>query len=102
MNQVKIIYGTAWSVLGHSQIELVLKTLHRKKQRTTDLVVQAVLNGFRAIDTGMFKDMRGSRPVLIPSNCPACQPKHYRFFDAECCLPMGAKRDAEKTWSAKL
>ncbi|KAL4244320.1 NADP-dependent oxidoreductase domain superfamily protein [Abortiporus biennis] len=38
----KIIYGTAW-----------------KKERTTALVVSAVLNGFRAIDT-------------------ACQPKHYR------------------------
>ncbi|KAK0448715.1 NADP-dependent oxidoreductase domain-containing protein [Armillaria borealis] len=39
----KIIYGTAW-----------------KKERTTDLVVSAVLNGFKAIDT-------------------ACQPKHYRL-----------------------
>ncbi|KAG7446675.1 Aldo/keto reductase [Guyanagaster necrorhizus] len=38
----KIIYGTAW-----------------KQERTTDLVVSAVLNGFKAIDT-------------------ACQPKHYR------------------------
>ncbi|PBK95409.1 Aldo/keto reductase [Armillaria gallica] len=38
----KIIYGTAW-----------------KKERTADLVVSAVLNGFKAIDT-------------------ACQPKHYR------------------------
>ncbi|KAJ7091113.1 NADP-dependent oxidoreductase domain-containing protein [Mycena epipterygia] len=38
----KIIYGTAW-----------------KEQRTTALVVAAVLKGFRAIDT-------------------ACQPKHYR------------------------
>ncbi|KAI9459099.1 Aldo/keto reductase [Russula earlei] len=38
----KIIYGTAW-----------------KKERTTSLVVSAVLAGFRAIDT-------------------ACQPKHYR------------------------
>ncbi|KAF8628148.1 hypothetical protein AX15_004066 [Amanita polypyramis BW_CC] len=38
----KMIYGTAW-----------------KKERTTSLVVQAVLHGFRAIDT-------------------ACQPKHYR------------------------
>lgn len=38
----KIIYGTAW-----------------KKEMTTDLVVSAVLNGFKAIDT-------------------ACQPKHYR------------------------
>jgi diketogulonate reductase-like aldo/keto reductase len=38
----KFIYGTAW-----------------KKEKTTDLVVQAVLLGFRAIDT-------------------ACQPKHYR------------------------
>jgi len=38
----KIIYGTAW-----------------KKERTTALVVSAVLQGFRAIDT-------------------ACQPKHYR------------------------
>ncbi|KAF9467390.1 NADP-dependent oxidoreductase domain-containing protein [Collybia nuda] len=38
----KIIYGTAW-----------------KQERTTALVVSAVLQGFRAIDT-------------------ACQPKHYR------------------------
>ncbi|KAM6491834.1 NADP-dependent oxidoreductase domain containing protein [Amanita muscaria] len=38
----KIIYGTAW-----------------KKERTVPLVVQAILHGFRAIDT-------------------ACQPKHYR------------------------
>ncbi|KAK0194990.1 NADP-dependent oxidoreductase domain-containing protein [Armillaria mellea] len=38
----KIIYGTAW-----------------KKEKTTDLVISAVLNGFKAIDT-------------------ACQPKHYR------------------------
>jgi len=38
----KIIYGTAW-----------------KKDKTTQLVVSAVLQGFRAIDT-------------------ACQPKHYR------------------------
>jgi len=38
----KIIYGTAW-----------------KKETTTELVVQAVLQGFRGIDT-------------------ACQPKHYR------------------------
>ncbi|KAJ9123217.1 hypothetical protein QFC22_001411 [Naganishia vaughanmartiniae] len=38
----KIVYGTAW-----------------KKERTTDLVVKAVLAGFRGVDT-------------------ACQPKHYR------------------------
>lgn len=38
----RLIYGTAW-----------------KKEKTTQLVVQAVLNGFRGIDT-------------------ACQPKHYR------------------------
>ncbi|KDQ55809.1 hypothetical protein JAAARDRAFT_71155 [Jaapia argillacea MUCL 33604] len=38
----KIIYGTAW-----------------KKERTSGLVISAVLNGFKAIDT-------------------ACQPKHYR------------------------
>jgi len=38
----KIMYGTAW-----------------KKERTTELVIQAVLQGFRGIDT-------------------ACQPKHYR------------------------
>ncbi len=37
----KVIYGTAW-----------------KKERTADLVVQAVVSGFRGIDT-------------------ACQPKHY-------------------------
>lgn len=41
MNLPKIIYGTAW-----------------KKEQTTRLVVEAVENGFRAIDT-------------------ACQPKHY-------------------------
>ncbi|KAH9830336.1 Aldo/keto reductase [Rhodofomes roseus] len=41
MTTAKIIYGTAW-----------------KKERTTELVVSAVLNGFRAIDT-------------------AGQPKHY-------------------------
>ena len=38
----RIIYGTAW-----------------KKERTTDLVIEAVLSGFRGIDT-------------------ACQPKHYQ------------------------
>jgi diketogulonate reductase-like aldo/keto reductase len=38
----RLIYGTAW-----------------KKEKTTNLVVQAVLQGFRGIDT-------------------ACQPKHYR------------------------
>ncbi|TFY81482.1 hypothetical protein EWM64_g2527 [Hericium alpestre] len=42
MSAARIIYGTAW-----------------KKERTAALVVSAVLNGFRAIDT-------------------ACQPKHYR------------------------
>ncbi|KAI0358595.1 Aldo/keto reductase [Trametes cingulata] len=42
MATTKIIYGTAW-----------------KKERTTALVVSAVLHGFRAVDT-------------------ACQPKHYR------------------------
>lgn len=42
MTVTKMIYGTAW-----------------KKERTTSLVVSAVLNGFRAIDT-------------------ACQLKHYR------------------------
>ncbi|KAI0829650.1 Aldo/keto reductase [Trametes gibbosa] len=42
MTTAKIVYGTAW-----------------KKDRTTALVVSAVLHGFRAIDT-------------------ACQPKHYR------------------------
>lgn len=41
MNLPKIIYGTAW-----------------KKDATTSLVIEAVKNGFRAIDT-------------------ACQPKHY-------------------------
>lgn len=41
MNFPKIIYGTAW-----------------KKETTTPLVIEAVHNGFRAIDT-------------------ACQPKHY-------------------------
>ena len=38
----RLIYGTAW-----------------KKETTTSLVIKAVLNGFRGIDT-------------------ACQPKHYR------------------------
>jgi hypothetical protein len=38
----RLIYGTAW-----------------KKEATTQLVVKAILNGFRGIDT-------------------ACQPKHYR------------------------
>jgi hypothetical protein len=38
----RLIYGTAW-----------------KKEATTQLVINAVLNGFRGIDT-------------------ACQPKHYR------------------------
>jgi hypothetical protein len=38
----RLIYGTAW-----------------KKEATTQLVIKAVLNGFRGIDT-------------------ACQPKHYR------------------------
>lgn len=38
----RLIYGTAW-----------------KKEATTELVIKAVLNGFRGIDT-------------------ACQPKHYR------------------------
>ena len=38
----RLIYGTAW-----------------KKEATTRLVIEAVLNGFRGIDT-------------------ACQPKHYR------------------------
>jgi len=38
----RLIYGTAW-----------------KKERTKDLVVKAVLAGFRGVDT-------------------ACQPKHYR------------------------
>ncbi|KAF8520389.1 Aldo/keto reductase [Hysterangium stoloniferum] len=42
MHRPQIIYGTAW-----------------KKERTTSLVIQAVLQGFRGIDT-------------------ACQPKHYR------------------------
>ena len=37
-----MVYGTAW-----------------KKERTTELVISAVLDGFRGIDT-------------------ACQPKHYR------------------------
>lgn len=41
MKMPSLIYGTAW-----------------KKERTADLVVQAVLSGFRGIDT-------------------ACQPKHY-------------------------
>ena len=40
----RLIYGTAW-----------------KKEATTKLVVQAILNGFRGIDT-------------------ACQPKHYRYL----------------------
>jgi diketogulonate reductase-like aldo/keto reductase len=42
MNIPKILYGTAW-----------------KKERTTKLVLDAVLSGFRGIDT-------------------ACQPRHYR------------------------
>jgi len=40
----RLIYGTAW-----------------KKEATTQLVIKAILNGFRGIDT-------------------ACQPKHYRYF----------------------
>ena len=42
LNMPKFIYGTAW-----------------KKNKTTDLVIQAILLGFRGIDT-------------------ACQPKHYQ------------------------
>ena len=41
----RLIYGTAW-----------------KKEATTGLVVKAILNGFRGIDT-------------------ACQPKHYRYLN---------------------
>ncbi|MBN2816500.1 MAG: aldo/keto reductase [Campylobacterales bacterium] len=61
MNLPDIIYGTAW-----------------KKEATTRLVVEAVRNGFRAIDT-------------------ACQPKHYdekRVGDALATLyKEGIKRD---------
>jgi diketogulonate reductase-like aldo/keto reductase len=44
IQMTRLIYGTAW-----------------KKEATTQLVIKAVLNGFRGIDT-------------------ACQPKHYRFI----------------------
>ena len=49
----------------------------RKKDRTTDLVVSAVVNGFRAIDTGL-----SSVPTdgLTSADCAiAGQPKHYRY-----------------------
>jgi len=51
-----MLYGTAW-----------------KKERTADLVMQAVLSGFRGIDT-------------------ACQPKHYR----EDCVGQAVKRLREE------
>lgn len=50
----------------------------RKGERTTHLVVNAFLQGFRAVDTG--ESISGIticfRGLTHP---PACQPKHYRY-----------------------
>ncbi|KAG8960316.1 hypothetical protein FRC03_006770 [Tulasnella sp. 419] len=62
MSFPKIIYGTAWKKVWIrllTQMSKVLVLLPFPQQRTTSLVVSAVLQGFRAIDT-------------------ACQPKHYQ------------------------
>ncbi|KIY53293.1 Aldo/keto reductase [Fistulina hepatica ATCC 64428] len=48
MNYPKIIYGTAW-----------------KKDMTSSLVVMAVLQGFRAIDTGMLEDLVGEALQIL-------------------------------------
>jgi len=50
----KIIYGTAWHAIfiHHFSRKLMVYVVCRKKERTTALVVSAVLAGFRAIDTG--------------------------------------------------
>jgi hypothetical protein len=48
----KIIYGTAWyGIILYIRI-LHNPTIRRKKERTSALVLSAVLAGFRAIDTG--------------------------------------------------
>lgn len=55
MATAKIIYGTAWLEHIPTPVYLLGSDSHRelrKKERTTALVVSAVLHGFRAIDTG--------------------------------------------------
>src|SRR5712671_671669 len=52
--------------------------IRRKKERTTALVVSAVLAGFRAIDTGKLSSVLYFMARLKGTWFPACQPKHYR------------------------
>lgn len=46
----RIMYGTAWLVLSDIETPQEID-ISRKKERTTDLVIQAVNAGFRGIDT---------------------------------------------------
>jgi hypothetical protein len=48
----KIIYGTAWYDLNTLTAAIDILITVRKKERTAELVISAVLQGFRAIDTG--------------------------------------------------
>ena len=69
MSAAKIIYGTAWCVLVHmcSFIPIIILDT-RKKERTTALVISAVLHGFQAIDTGMLNATDTLRHIChIPS-----------------------------------
>ena len=60
-------------------VEHVADGEYRKGERTTHLVVNAFLQGFRAVDTGEsicgMDDTPQGLDVLVPT---ACQPKHYR------------------------
>ena len=53
---VKIIYGTAWYAVSPRHHWQDSSRILRKKDRTTALVIGAVLNGFRAIDTGEYNN----------------------------------------------
>jgi len=73
----KLIYGTAW-YLHQGKLEPWWLMIRRKKERTTALVVSAVLAGFRAIDTGKLSSVLYFMARLKGTWFPACQPKHYR------------------------
>ena len=50
----------------------------RKKEQTASLVVKAVLNGFRAVDTGATLDIITVGQKKLTLLIPAGQLKHYR------------------------
>jgi hypothetical protein len=74
-----IIMRVSWS--------LESRLISRKKERTTDLVIQAIKAGFRGIDTACQPKVSNTlviTPIVSPLTSPWCRRRHTSLLRAYC------------------